>query len=708
MKKKLIIFFALFSFVFLSWKLSAPNFNDPNKDKLLIEVIKYVLEKYHYKTIEINDDFSKKMFETYFDQIDSQKKYFLASDIKEFKKFENDLDDFIKNYDLTFFELTHERLITRIKEAEEFYPKILSKPFDFSVKEDINVDFENMNYSKSNNERIDRWRKQLKYSALDIYDLKSFEENNKFEKNNEYILKPDAEIIKESMKLVSKNIDNVFDLMNDLQKKDWFSNYINSFVMQLDPHTFYFKPEDKERFDMNMSGQFSGIGARLSKEEGGIKIVDIILGGPLWRDKKIEIGDEIIKVGQNNEQPVDIIGMRLEDAIKLIKGPKDTEVRLTVRKKIDGVVKVIPVKRDIIKLEETYAKSTIIKKEDKKYGLISLPKFYVDFDDYKTRNCATDVKNEIIKLKEQKIDGLILDLRNNGGGSLQTVVDMTGLFIEKGPVVQVKSFGNRKQVIFDKDPSIYWEGPMVILVNQMSASASEILAAALQDYNRAVVIGSSKSFGKGTVQNVIDLNRFMSNSNLDLGALKITTDKFYRVNGGSVQVEGVKSDVKIPNRFSYIPIGEDDEENPLSWDQIGPAKYDKWIYYTNLEEVIKAGNENIKRSEFAGLLDENARWLASKQKNKSISLNYDAYKNQKDNDKKFLDKFSGMKDYKNNFEFEFLQNNESSIENSKENIERRDQWKKVLLSDFHLNEGLKVLENLKSTMPKKSIAVNKF
>ena len=708
MKKKLIIFFTLFSFVFISWKLSNPNFSDPNKDKLLIEVIKYVLEKYHYRTIEINDDFSKKMFETYFDQIDSQKKYFLASDIREFKKFENDLDDFIKNYDLTFFETTHERLLQRIKEVEEFYPVILSKPFDFSVIEDINVDFENMNFSKTKKERADRWRKQLKYSALDIYDLKSSEENNKFEKNNKYVTKSEKIIIEESMKLVSKNIDNVFDLMNDLQKKDWFSNYINSFVMQLDPHTFYFKPEDKERFDMNMSGKFSGIGARLSKEEGGIKIVDIILGGPLWRDKKIEIGDEIIKVGQNNDQPVDIIGMRLEDAIKLIKGPKDTEVRLTVRKKIDGVVKVISVKRDIIKLEETYAKSTIIKKDSKKYGLISLPKFYVDFDDYKTRNCATDVKNEIIKLKEQKIDGLILDLRNNGGGSLQTVVDMTGLFIEKGPVVQVKSFGNRKQVIFDKDPSIYWEGPMVVLVNQMSASASEILAAALQDYNRAVVIGSSKSFGKGTVQNVIDLNRFMSNSNLDLGALKITTDKFYRVNGGSVQVEGVKSDIKIPNRLSYIPIGEDDEENPLSWDKIGPAKYDKWNYYTNLDEVIKVGNENINRSEFACLVDENARWLASKQENKSISLNYNTYKNQKDEDKKFLNKFNGIKDYKNNFEFEFLKNNESSIENSKENLERRNQWKKLLLSDFHLNEGLKVLEKLKFIIPKKPIAINKI
>lgn len=704
MKKKLLLVFSLISFVFISWKFSSPSFNDPDKDKLLIEVIKYVLDKYHYKSIEIDDEFSKNMFNSYFDQIDSQKKYFLASDINEFKKFEYELDDLIKEYDLTFFDITHKRLIKRIKEVEDFYPKILSKPFNFSIKEDINVDFENMSFPKSNKDRVDRWRKQLKYSALDIYDLKLSEEKLKKETNPDHKLMSENELIEESMSLVSKNISNVMDLMNDLQKKDWFSNYINSFVMQLDPHTFYFKPEDKERFDMNMSGQFSGIGARLSKQEGGIKIVDIILGGPLWRDKKIEVGDEIIKVGQSDDEPVDIIGMRLEDAIKLIKGPKDTEVKLTVRKKIDGLIKVISVTRDIIKLEETYAKSAIIKKDDRKFGLISLPKFYVDFDNYKTRNCASDVKNEIIELKKQQIDGLVLDLRNNGGGSLQTVVDMTGLFIEKGPVVQVKSFGNRKQIISDKDPSIYWEGPMVILLNQMSASASEILAAALQDYNRAVVIGSSKSFGKGTVQNVIDLNRFMSNSNLDLGALKITTDKFYRVNGGSVQVEGVKSDVKIPNRFSYFPIGEDDEENPLSWDQIGPANYEKWSGYTNLSEVIKLGNENISKSKFAGLVDENAKWLASKQENKLISLNYITYKNQKDNDKKVLDKFDIIKDYKNNFEFEFLQNSSNDVASSKETAERRNQWKKALLSDFQLNEGLKVLENLKFKTPNKPIA----
>ena len=352
------------------------------------------------------------------------------------------------------------------------------------------------------------------------------------------------------------------------------------------------------------------------------KIVDIILGGPLWKDKKIEIGDEIIKVGENDDDPVDVIGMRLEDAIKLIKGPKDTEVRLTVRKNIDGEIKVIPVIRDEIKLEETYAKSTLIKKNNKTYGLISLPKFYVDFDNYNNRNCASDVKKEILKLKQEGIEGLVLDLRNNGGGSLQTVVDMTGLFIKEGPVVQVKSFGDRKQVVYDKDPSIFWDGPMVVLVNQMSASASEILAAALQDYNRAVIVGSTQSFGKGTVQNVIDLNRFLSNSQFDLGALKITTDKFYRINGGSVQVEGVKSDITIPNRLSFIPIGENDEKNPLKWDQIDSANYEKWNGYYNLSEVIKSGNDQIKNNQFALLVKENAKWIASKQNPKSVSYTH--------------------------------------------------------------------------------------
>lgn len=694
MKKNITIIMILFSLVFASWKLSLPKFDNPSKDKLLIEVIKYVLDKYHYNSIEINDQFSQEMFDTYLDLLDSQKKYFLATDIKEFERFEFELDDMIKSYDLTFFNLSHQRLLQRIKEVKEFYPSILNKSFDFSIQENINLDFENISFPQNNRERINRWRKQLKYSALDIYDIKLSEQNlkSKFSENP----KSNETLIKESVDLVKKNVENVFDLMGDLQRKDWFSNYINAFVVQLDPHTFYFKPEDKERFDMSMSGKFDGIGARLSKESGGIKIVDIILGGPLWRDKLIEIGDEIIKVAQGNEMPVDVIGMRLEDAIKLIKGPKDSEVRLTIRKKIDGEIKVVPVIRDEIKLEETYAKSTIIKKQDKKYGLITLPKFYVDFDDYKTRNCATDVKIEIAKLKKNGIEGLILDLRNNGGGSLQTVVDMTGLFIEKGPVVQVKSFGDRKQVIFDKDPSISWDGPMVILLNQMSASASEILAAALQDYKRAVIVGSSKSFGKGTVQNVIDLNRFMSNSNFDLGALKITTDKFYRINGGSVQVEGVKSDIKIPNRLSFIPIGEDDEKNPLGWDKIGSANFQQWSGYNNLNEVIKLGNDRIKESKFISLVEENAKWIASKQKTKSRSLNYSELKRNEKIDKDYLSKFDEIKNYKNNLEFEFISNNENQFQEIEEIIERRNIWINALKSDFQLNEGLNILDNLRS------------
>jgi len=708
MKRKLIISFITISFVFASWNLINPTFNNSNKDKLLIEIIKYVLEKYHYNSVEINDQFSEKMFEAYIELLDSQKKYFLASDYKEFKKYKLKLDNQLIDYDLSFFNLSYHRLIQRISEVEDFYPSLLLNSFDFSIKEEINLDFDNSYFSKNEKERKDRWRKQFKYTALDIYDIKVSDQELKLKNDKEYIVKSKEKMIKESIELVDKNMKNVFDLMDDLQRKDWFSTYLNSFVIQLDPHTYYFKPEDKERFDMTISGKFNGIGARLSKQEGGIKIVDIILGGPLWKDKKIEIGDEIIKVGEKNQEPVDVIGMRLEDAIKLIKGPKDSEVRLTVRKNIDGEIKVIPVIRDEIKLEETYAKSTLIKKGNKTYGLISLPKFYVDFENYQKRNCATDVKNEILKLKKEGIDGLVLDLRNNGGGSLQTVVDMTGLFIKEGPVVQVKSFGDRKKVMYDKDPSIFWEGPMVVLVNQMSASASEILAAALQDYNRAVIVGSTQSFGKGTVQNVIDLNRFLSNSKFDLGALKITTDKFYRINGGSVQVEGVKSDVTIPNRLSFIPIGENDEKNPLKWDQIDSANYKKWNGYFNLEEVIQIGNDQIEKSKFATLIKENAKWLASRQNPKSLTLNYLDYKKAQSDDKNYLLKFENIKNYKNDLEFQFIANDEELIENSKEILETRKRWEQRLQSDFQLNEGLKVLDNLKlKVINKKSIIANK-
>ena len=696
MKKIFITLFVSLTFILISWKYHEVKFDDPNKDKLLIELLKYVLEKGHYQSQDINDQLSIKVFNSYLEMIDPQKKYFLDSDFKEFKKYEKLIDDQWLSYDLTFFNLTHDRLVQRINEVELFLPSLFKKTFEFDSDEKINVDFENLSFPKNDNERKERWRKQLKFSMLDLYDIKILDQKKLIESNSDYVKKSNSDLLNESLEIVNDNINDIFDLMNDLERKDWFSNYVNSFVTQYDPHTVYFKPEDKDRFDVNISGRFDGIGARLQKRDGGIEIVQIILGGPLWKDKKIEAGDEIIKVGEPGKDPVNVIGMRIDDAIKLIKGPKGTVVELTVRRKVDNEIKTFPITRDEVVLEESYAKSTLIKKDNKTYGLITLPKFYVDFNDYKEINCASDVKKEIINLKKEGIEGLVLDLRNNGGGALQTVVDMTGLFIETGPIVQVKSIGNRKKVLYDKDPSVFWDGPLVILVNQMSASASEIMAAALQDYERAVVIGSDNTFGKGTVQNVLDLNRFLSNSDFDLGALKITTEKFYRINGGSVQLKGVESDIVTPNTYSHIEIGEADEKNPLKWDQIDKAQFRKWDGYYNLESVINDSKLRISKNELFSLIDQNAKWFSERRKNKSYSLNYNTFKNDQKNNKLKLKKFDRIKDYNNNLNFNLLSDQSSKIKDSEEYKENRKRWHNSLKSDIYINESINVLLNLKT------------
>ena len=696
MKKIFITSFLIFSLLLVSWKFSEVKFDDPNKDKLLIELLKYVLDKGHYQSLDINDELSKKVYNSYLDMIDPQKKYFLSSDLREFKKFEKLIDDQWLSYDLAFFNLTHTRLIQRINEVELFLPSLFNSTFEFDTDENINVDFENLTFSKNNKERKERWRKQLKFSMLDLYDIKILDQEKSIKSKKDYVVKSEPQLLKESLKIVNDNINDIFDLMNDLQRKDWFSNYVNSFVSQYDPHTTYFKPEDKDRFDVNISGRFDGIGARLQKRDGGIEIVQIILGGPLWKDKKIEAGDEIIKVGEPGKDPINVIGMRIDDAIKLIKGPKGTIVELTVRRKTDNEIKTFPIIRDEVVLEESYAKSTLIMKDNKTFGLITLPKFYVDFNDSKEINCATDVKNEIINLKKEGIEGLVLDLRNNGGGALQTVVDMTGLFIKTGPIVQVKSIGNRKKVLYDKDPSLLWDGPLVILVNQMSASASEIMAAALQDYERAVVIGSNNTFGKGTVQNVLDLNRFLSNSDFDLGALKITTEKFYRINGGSVQLKGVESDIVTPNTYSHIDIGEADEKNPLKWDQIDKASYRKWDGYYNLESVINDSKLRVSKNELFNLIDQNAKWFSERRENKSYSLKYDTFKNEQKKNKLKLKKFDKVKDYNNNLRFNLLSDQSLNIKDTDEYKENRKRWHNSLRSDIYVNESINVLLNLKT------------
>tara|TARA_B100000609_G_scaffold39162_1_gene29708 strand:+ start:668 stop:2770 length:2103 start_codon:yes stop_codon:yes gene_type:complete len=694
MKFNFLHIVAIVAIILFGFSFSEEKFSDPNKEKLLIEVVKYVVEKGHYSKLDINDDISEKIYNTYLEQLDAQKRFFLQSDIRQFEKYKFKLDDQLKDQDLTFFNLVYETSRKRINEVKNYYEEIMNNSFDFSSNEDINLDFENKSYARNNNEIKNRWRKQLKYSTLDIISLKL----------GDSIKVIDNKTRNESMTLIKKNTDDFFDYVEEMDRDDWFANYINAFLNQLDPHTMYFNPEDKDRFDTNISGKFDGIGARLQKTEGTVKIVDIIVGGPIWKDKLLDVGDIILKVAQENQDPVNIIGMKLDDAIKLIKGPADSFVTLTV-KKISGEIKDVLIKRGVVELEELYAKSTLINKGDKNYGYISLPKFYIDFSDRKSRNSANDVKNEIIKLKNNGISGLILDLRNNGGGALQTVVDMTGLFIERGPIVQVKSTGNRKQILYDKDPQVVWDGPLVILMNKMSASASEILAGALQDYNRAVIIGNEKSFGKGTVQNVIDLNRFISNSSYDLGALKITTDKFYRINGESVQLEGVKSDIVIPDSYKYIFNGEKDEKNPLQWDKITPANFDKWAKRDYLNKISSENQSRIDNDDYYSLINDRAQWLKDQQSNKTISLNFNSYNNFLTKQREKNKRFESLNKYENTLNFKLLKTEKQYIMSNKELLSSRNRWHRNLTKDLYLEEGVKALEML-SLLDKNIILAN--
>ena len=678
-----------------------------DKDEVLIELISYVLSKGHYDPKNINDEFSGNVYESYLTGIDARKRYFLKEDIEEFEQYEDQIDDQINAHKIDFFNLTYNKLQQRLEETKDYYPEILAKPFNFDEEEEIDTDYDKIDYASSKAELKERWRKQLKFTTLSTYyDLKS-EEEAKAEEDETYKPKSDAELEKEARETTKSSLDEFYDLNEDLERKDWFSIYVNSIVEEFDPHTFYFAPRDKERFDIQMSGSLEGIGARLQKKMDNIKVVEIISGGPAWRSEELEVGDLIQKVKQEDEkEPVNIIGMPIDDAVDLIKGPKGTKVTLTV-KKVDGTVEDITLERDIVEIEETYAKSAMVNKNDRNYGLINLPRFYFDMEDAKNRTAASDIKKEIIELKKEKMDGLVIDLRNNGGGSLATVIDIAGLFIEEGPVVQVKSGTGEREVLTDDDDDILWDGPLVILVNELSASASEILAAAMQDYKRAIIIGSKQTYGKGTVQNVIDLNRWMKNSDLgDMGALKVTTQKFYRVNGGSTQLEGVKSDVVVPDRYSYIDIGEKDMENPLPWDQIEPADYEEWDGYIDFDKTLAKSKKRMAESKQLQLIDESAKWISEQRNEDVYPLNYSTYAQQIKENEELAKRFDSITDYKTDLSFVSLPYEQEMFKQDTTLQEKRTRWHENLSKDVYVEEAVNVLEDLSEGVERKSKLAN--
>ena len=688
-----IISFILFTGILLSFSVNRGS--NPNKDRLLLELISYVLERGHYNPRQIDDNFSKNVFNSYIKGLDNQRRFFLQSDIDNFTKYRYRIDDLIKNSDISFFDLTIEKLFQRTNQVNSFYSELLEKPFDFSKEEFINLDFDNLPYSRTLNDLKKRWRMRFKLSALQIYYDKKQEENDKKGKDSMYQIKSDLALEREARESVNENVDIFFENVSQLERKDWFTVFVNSIALEFDPHTSYYAPQEKDRFDTRISGKFEGIGARLQRKNEQVHIIEIIPGGPVWRDNLLKVGEIILKVAQKDEEPIEIGNMRLDDAVNLIKGPKGTKVYLTV-KKVDGIIEEVEIIRDVVELEESYAKSSLIIKDSNKYGLIELPQFYIDFDDYSNRNAAIDVKKEINQLKEKDVQGIIIDLRNNGGGSLKTVVDITGYFIKDGPVVQVKSTGGRKEILRDNDSSIIWEGPLVILVNEFSASASEILAAALQDYKRAIVLGSKQTFGKGTVQNMVDLNRIISGSTYgDLGAVKLTTDKFYRINGGSTQLEGVKSDVVILDRYSYIDLGEKDQENPLSWDYIEPTTFDFWHYEIDYKSMLERSENRMKSSQYISLIDEQAKWVKQQQDEYDYTLNYNNLYQEKEFEKKKINKFKKLNEFESGLQFEWLPEPGKKTIN-KEITLRRNRWIQSLKADFYIEEATNILEDLNS------------
>lgn len=691
----------LLAFASCSFTTKKIDADGDDKDKLLIQLITYVIDQGHFSPKDINDDFSKNVYKDYLNQIDPFKRYFLKSDIKEFKAYETKIDDQIKNRDLSFFNLTHERLLQRKEESKAIYKEILETPFDFDKKESYSADYEALDYAKSKKDLKERWRQQLKFSAIANYhDI--IDEQEKDEEKTEQ--KSIIEIEKEARQITLTSLNELFSFIDDRRREDWFSVYINAVVEEFDPHTAYLAPTDRDRFDFQMSGKLEGIGAVLQKKIDKITVNTIVSGGPAWRQNELQVGDVILKVKQEDEnEAVSIVGMRIDDAIKLIKGPKGTKVTLTL-KKVDGGIEDITITRDVVEQEETYAKTSIVKKEGRNFGVINLPGFYADFKDYNKRNAAADIKVEIERLKEQGMEGLVLDLRNNGGGSLKTVVEMAGLFIKDGPVVQVRSTGEPKEVLKDKDKSISWDGPLVILVNELSASASEILAAAMQDYKRAIVIGSKQTYGKGTVQQLIDLNRMVKGNDDDLGGFKFTTQKYYRINGGSTQLEGVKSDVVVPDRYSYIDIGERDQDNPLPWDEIQPAEYNIWDNYFDYEATVKKSNERMQKSEQLQLIDENARWIKKIRDKNMYSLNYKEYKQALNNNEKEAKKFEKLADYKTNLTFKSLPYEVALIEKDTVLKEKRKRWHTSLSKDVYMEEALNVLNDLKTSFRIKKLA----
>jgi carboxyl-terminal processing protease len=682
--------------VFVAFRSLGFKSEPPTKYEKILRDVGVMLEDVHYSPKAIDDKFSKEVFTKYLsEKVDVEKDILLKTDIDALRKYETKIDDEILGKTPVQFEPAVTAVLKRrIPETEAIYKDILSHPFDFTKDESINEDYDKIDFPKTEADRKEAWRKHLKYLTLERYtDLIDQQEAAKSKAG--YVVKTNAELEKEARDKVAKLMDRYYDRLKfKINEDDRFNMFVETIVQAMDPHTDYFPPVDKRYFDEQMSGHFFGIGATLKEEDGNIKIGELLTGMPAWKSGQINGGDIILKVGQGAQEPVDLTGYETEDAIKLIRGEKGTEVRLTV-KKADGTVKTVSLIRDEIVQDETFARSVIVNGEKGKIGYIYLPEFYADFENPKAHRCSIDVAKEILKLKEEKVDGIVMDLRNNGGGSLYDVVQMVGLFIDQGPVVQVRDRDGKPHVYNDQDKSLLYDGPFAVMVNEYSASASEIFAAAIQDYKRGVIIGSTSTYGKGTVQRNIELDKSLgfSDANNDLGTIKLTLQKFYRINGGSTQLRGVASDVVLPDILEYSKVREKDNPDALPWDEIQKADYKTWKYAYDLNPIVKASEERLKNDSAFSIINKDAAWL-NDQNDKSHSINIDKYRQEQKKWSSTVKQIETLSKLPTELKIENLPQDAGKYDNDKDKADRYARWMKSLQKDIWLNEAVKVVDDM--------------
>ena len=712
--KKTYVLLSFLSMSLLAFCFCKPMLDtDEEREKLIVKNTRNTLTYLHYKPATVDDKFSENVFNKYLEYIDPSKRFLLQSDYDLFKKDYHNLDDYYKSENLGFYNSTVDTIYKRIAEAEKYSMDALSKPFDFNKKENFNIDYKTSKFAKDKTEAKDLWRKYLKYNVM--LEIISMQDELKGQKkdtlDNSSSIKPVKDPLADEKKKITKDTpfaevekmarEEVKDLISDYfrrikqtKRENYFSIYMNSFTEQYDPHTTYFSPTSKEDFEFEMSGQMEGIGAKIQDKRGYATIAELIVGGPAWKSNKLEVGDKIIKVAQGkNGEAKNIVGMILSDAIRLIKGKKGTEVVLTIQKK-DGSQQTISLIREVIESEEVFARSSVITDEKgDKYGIIYLPEFYTPMGKEGGRYPSDDIKKEIEILKKENIKGLVFDVRNNGGGSLEEVVKISGLFINQGPIVQVRRSDGMLKIHEDKDNSIAYDGPLVVMVNELSASASEIFAAAMQDYGRAVIVGSPQTFGKGTVQTILPLDR-QSGSD-ELGAIKLTIQKFYRVNGGSTQLKGVQSDIALVDQFTYEDISEASRPEALNWDQIKPLVIAKWPSAFDLAKIKTNSKTRLANNAHLALMNESFKFIKSMEDVKEIPLNLEDYKTYRKTREDKIKKFEALDKYKNNFKFTMNQNDLATTKTDTVLKAKRNNWFKGMQKDFYLNEAVNVLRDIK-------------